>query len=320
MTLEFGITVGIPAYNARKSLEIALDSVLSQTFEGRYEILIVDDGSEDTTANIGRAYELMLPEKVRLIRTPNRGVAAARNTIVQEARFNHLTWLDADDFYMPGKLERQYDALMLWHTVNHTLPGDPYLMVFSNYLMDGKVCRFGRYLGNPERAILAGEFRAYLWASMTATEAYRSIAPFNEVLHRSEDTDWLLRYLKQSKRQLVVTDGEPLVQYHFSTNRDARAVEASFKFMLEHYGDRMKAHGIYDEFVPRRWWEISNFYLSKELFDDMWRCRALAAHFDEPRYGEKLEDELAKLAPEEGKRVRAMCMAAQEMSAIQSTS
>ncbi len=307
MTHESGITIGIPAYNARKTLERAISSALDQTFQGDFEVLIVDDGSQDTTANIALAYALMHPDQVRLIRTPNRGVAAARNVIVREARFDHLTWLDADDYYYPEKLARQHDALMLWHMVGHTLPGDPALMVFSSFTMDGQTHRFAPYLADPEPAILSGRFRAYLWASLTATRAYFDVGAFNEDLHRSEDTDWLLRYLDLGPR-IVATDGDPLIHYHFSTSRNGGAVEAAFSFMLERYGDRMKAHGIFDEHVPRRWWEISNFYASGGQQDDVWRCRANAARLDPQRYREKLDEEVDKLPPGERERARVVCM------------
>lgn len=92
-----GITVGIPAFNARLTLERALDSALSQTVSEPVEIIVVDDGSTDTTANIARSYELMFPDVVRLIRCENRGVAAARNTIVENAKYDHLGPVDKVD-------------------------------------------------------------------------------------------------------------------------------------------------------------------------------------------------------------------------------
>lgn len=291
-----GITIGIPAYNARKTLERAIDSALSQTIKLPIEVLIVDDGSTDTTANIALSYELMHPDCVRLIRVPNRGVAAARNIIVKNARYDHLTWLDADDYYWPHKLETQFDALMMTHMINKTLPGDTYVMVVSPVWIDQKLCDFSAYFADPIKNILKGEFRAYLWATMTATAAYREVGPFNENLHRSEDTDWLLRYLLADSRFLVSTASDrPVVQYHFSTQRDGRRVEESFDYMRETYGREMKAYGIFDEYVPRRYWEISNFYHSNKKWDDMWRCRALAAKYGPATYGERLAKEINSL-------------------------
>lgn len=288
-----GITVGIPAFNARKTLERALDSALSQTVRVPYEIIVIDDGSSDTTANIGLSYALMFPDIVRFIRTKNNGVAAARNTIVREAMYDHLTWLDADDYYFPEKLELQYETLALQYLINRTYSPDPNVMVFSSFLMGNDPYMFGEYFREPEKEILSGRFRAYLWASMVATEAYRVTGEFNEDLHRSEDTDWLLRYLQMEKRQLIDTGAQIVMAYHFSTDRNGKKVEQSLDHMIARYGHLMKAHGIYEEYVPRRYWEISNFYYKNKAWDDMWRCRALAAKYDATRYGGKLQQELS---------------------------
>ncbi len=290
-----GITIGIPAYNGRKTLERALDSALSQTIRLPYEILIVDDGSTDTTANIALSYALMFPSLVRLIRTPNRGVAAARNTIVANALYDHLTWLDADDAYGPEKLELQYDALMLSNAAERCTPANPYMMLFSPFYLNSVIYSFDRYLSDPITHILSGEFRAYLWASMTATESYRRVGPFNETLHRSEDTDWLLRFIMSGGR-LTTTSGKGLMEYRFSTDRNGERVEHSFRYMLETYGAEMKKRGLYEEYVPRRYWEISNFYHHNKRWNDMWRCRAMAARLDPDRFGERLEAELRGLA------------------------
>lgn len=286
----------MPAFNARKTLERAIDSALSQTIKLPVEIIIVDDGSSDTTANIARSYELMYPDRVRLLRTPNGGVAAARNLVVANANYDYLTWLDADDYYEPHKLQVQYDELLTWHMINKTYPGDSYLMVFSPVMIDKKLYNFADYFANPIKNILTGEFRAYLWASMTATASYREIGQFNEALHRSEDTDWLLRYLLAEKRLLISTPPDlPVMQYHFSTQRNGRLVEESFDYMRETYGAQMRELGIFDEYVPRRYWEISNFYHSNKSWNDMWRCRALAVKHGPEAFSARLSQEIASL-------------------------
>jgi len=302
-----GITVGIPAFNARKTLERAIESVLSQEGRTPYEVIVVDDGSTDTTANIALSYALRFSDRIRLIRTQNRGVAAARNTIVAEARYAHLTWLDADDYYFPNKLERQYDALMLHAMVRHDLPDNPDVILFSSFRMGKEIYTFNRYLPEPLADILSGAFRAYLWASLTATEAYRRTGPFNESLHRSEDTDWLLRYLLSGGKTVIATADGPVMNYTFSTDRNGAKVEDSFRFLLTTYGDEMRRLGVFEELVPRRWWEISNFYHRNKNWDDMWRCRAIAAYLDRERYWNRLTAEINALAPNDRDRVSAIC-------------
>jgi glycosyltransferase involved in cell wall biosynthesis len=96
------ISVVIPAYNAAKFITLAVDSVLAQTYPVA-EILIVDDGSIDETAQIVSG----LSSPVRLIRKTNGGPAAARNLGARQAIGDWLAFLDADDSWLPEKLERQ---------------------------------------------------------------------------------------------------------------------------------------------------------------------------------------------------------------------
>lgn len=96
------VSVIIPAYNAADCVGRAIESALAQTYPP-LEILVVDDGSKDNTAEVVARY----PAPVRLIRQANGGTGAARNRAAREARGSWLAWLDADDSWEPTKLERQ---------------------------------------------------------------------------------------------------------------------------------------------------------------------------------------------------------------------
>ena len=99
------ISVVIPVHNGETYLAQAVESVLAQTHRD-LELLVVDDGSTDATASIIRHYAAS-DCRVRCISQENRGVAAAGNRGLEEARFDWAARLDADDVFLPGKLERQ---------------------------------------------------------------------------------------------------------------------------------------------------------------------------------------------------------------------
>lgn len=100
----------MPAYNAAAFIEAALESALGQTYS-RLEILVVDDGSQDNTAALVEAIARR-DARVCLLRQRNAGVAAARNLAIEEAKGEFIAPLDADDIWMPDKIERQVAAMM----------------------------------------------------------------------------------------------------------------------------------------------------------------------------------------------------------------
>jgi glycosyltransferase involved in cell wall biosynthesis len=100
------VSVIIPTYNSARYLEAAVESALAQTCRD-LEILVIDDGSTDETEEVMRRYGAL----VRYLRQPNRGVAVARNRGIAESRGRYLAFLDADDTWLPRKLERQLAAL-----------------------------------------------------------------------------------------------------------------------------------------------------------------------------------------------------------------
>ena len=95
------VSVLMPAYNAEDTIGAAISGVLSQTYTN-VELVVVDDGSTDATPAICRAYG----DRLRLIVTPNRGVAHARNTAAESATGAFLAFCDADDQLLPHMLHR----------------------------------------------------------------------------------------------------------------------------------------------------------------------------------------------------------------------
>jgi len=100
------VTAVIPCYNYGGFVARAIDSVLDQTYPA-VECVVVDDGSTDDTPSILRQFG----ERIRVIRQANSGLSAARNTGISNARGTFVAFLDADDSWVPGKLEAQIALL-----------------------------------------------------------------------------------------------------------------------------------------------------------------------------------------------------------------
>ena len=96
-----------------KFLQEAIDSVFAQT-HSNWELLLVDDGSGDQSSEIARQLARQRPERVRYLEHEghrNRGMSASRNLGIRSARGEYLAFLDADDVWLPHKLERQAPIL-----------------------------------------------------------------------------------------------------------------------------------------------------------------------------------------------------------------
>ena len=109
MCVHMHFSVVIPLYNKQNSIAATLQSVFAQTYTN-YEIIVVDDGSTDRSAEVAEATLLasrLSPLAFRLIRKPNGGVCSARNRGIQEAKYDYIALLDGDDLWDEHYLEEQ---------------------------------------------------------------------------------------------------------------------------------------------------------------------------------------------------------------------
>ncbi len=98
------ISVVIPTYNRAGCVGDAIRSVLAQIFQD-FELIVVDDGSSDNTAEVLSQFG----DKIRILRQQNSGVSAARNAGILAAMGKWIAFLDSDDEWLPGKLQRQME-------------------------------------------------------------------------------------------------------------------------------------------------------------------------------------------------------------------
>lgn len=98
------LSILVPAYKAEAHLHACVSSVVGQGVAG-VEVIVLDDASGDATCAVADRLQAMHPQVVRVCRqAANRGISAARNRLLAEARGRHVWFLDADDLLMPGSL------------------------------------------------------------------------------------------------------------------------------------------------------------------------------------------------------------------------
>jgi glycosyltransferase involved in cell wall biosynthesis len=101
------VSAVIPVFNGERTIARAIDSVLAQRYDGEIEIVVVNDGSTDSTAEVLRGYG----NRIKVMEQPNRGTPASRNAGVRASSGKYLAFLDADDFWLPDKLQMLVDVL-----------------------------------------------------------------------------------------------------------------------------------------------------------------------------------------------------------------
>ncbi|MDQ6769390.1 MAG: glycosyltransferase family 2 protein, partial [Gemmatimonadota bacterium] len=102
------VTVIITTYNYGRFIMEAIQSVLAQTTTAELQIIVVDDGSTDETPDV---LARLSGPRLECVRTPNRGISAARNEGLSRARGDFIAFLDGDDRWMPNKLEYQLEVM-----------------------------------------------------------------------------------------------------------------------------------------------------------------------------------------------------------------
>ncbi|MEO5953382.1 MAG: glycosyltransferase family A protein, partial [Chloroflexia bacterium] len=101
------VSILIPAYNAERWIGESIDSALNQTWP-RKEVIVVDDGSHDSTASVAKQFSQF---GVNVVTQENLGAAAARNRAFALSRGEYIQWLDADDLIAPDKIAKQMEVV-----------------------------------------------------------------------------------------------------------------------------------------------------------------------------------------------------------------
>jgi glycosyltransferase involved in cell wall biosynthesis len=199
MQLQSPVSVIIPAYNAAATIARALDSALAQTYP-RIEVIVVDDCSEDATSDVVSAYD---DPRIRLFRLRhNHGEGGAVNHGITHATGEYIAFLDADDEWLPDKLERQMPLL---------LANPKATLVTCGCRVFDREGRPTDDLGMPAPRSEKGEiWRDLLAASyifkpcvVTRAAALRRVGPFDTTVRIAADQDMWIRLAMEGDVEFV---------------------------------------------------------------------------------------------------------------------
>lgn len=235
------VSVVIPTYNRKATLERAILSVLSQTYTD-WELIIVDDGSTDGTEELVEKY---ISERIHYIKSEvNQGVSKTRNIGIRHAKGEYVAFLDSDDEWVAEKLEKQLKTMQEKGTKvvycrfsrqygeegteimphmerTEKLEGD----IFYELLL-------GNYIGTPTMLI--------------ARDILEEVGGFNEELRNLEDYELILRIAKD----FYIAFTEEILVHTYALN-DSINVNLNYmfiakKYLLELYREEYQRLGVYE--------------------------------------------------------------------------
>lgn len=201
----------VPAYNAEAYLEECLQSILTQKTKYTYQIVLIDDGSTDTTPAIADRYAL--DERVLVIHQQNAGFSGARNTGLKNLFAKYIMFVDSDDALCPGSIDALLDA---------AFAGDYDIVEGGAYSVTADTQKvFFSYPQNEALTTAVGKLHGQPWAKVFKADCFASIV-FPEG-YWFEDSILSFLIYPEKRRIGVVAD----IVYRYRLN--PKGITATFK-------------------------------------------------------------------------------------------
>lgn len=212
------VSVVIPCYNQGSFLATALESVLVQTYRD-LEVIVVDDGSADNTFEVATSFG----GRVRVVRQSNQGLAMARNRGIVEAHGEIIAFLDADDRWLPHKLERQVEVL--------AQSGDVGLVHSAYYLFLADGTRVGEVDSHGVTSVhqLLSQNPIGVLTTVIPRHVLESVGLFDPSVPGCEDWDMWIRV---AARWPIVYLPEPLAEYRLHQGNMSKNVSVMLSSRL----------------------------------------------------------------------------------------
>jgi glycosyltransferase involved in cell wall biosynthesis len=223
------VSVIIPAYNYDEYIRQAVESVLAQSFAD-LEILVVDDGSIDNTRQVVEQIE---DSRLRYLYQDNQGLSSARNTGLRCTDSKYVAFLDADDLWLPSKLELQLGRIERSDRIG---------LVYGGYHV---IDEAGVQIGTRSPRIVDGDWLKHLvlgnfvagsaTTSMLRRECFERVGLFDESLRACEDWDMWLRVAQYYEFGVVDAPMAAIRIHTANMTADSDLMDRYFQIVLDKF-------------------------------------------------------------------------------------
>ncbi len=177
-----GISCIVPVFNGERYIAETIKSILDQTL-APLEIIVVDDGSTDSTHDVLRPFG----DHIQIVTQKNQGPSGARNRGLEQSRGEFVAFLDADDLWIPEKLELQIERM---DEMPHAQLCSGHIKSFWIPELDHERVQLENHPYHQSRALLSP------CTVLTRREIFERVGRFDPELQNGEDTDWFMRAMK----------------------------------------------------------------------------------------------------------------------------
>jgi glycosyltransferase involved in cell wall biosynthesis len=230
------ISVIVPAYQREKHLGATLGSIVAQSYRP-LEIVVVDDGSTDRTSAVAQSYP-----HVRYVHQNNQGPPAARNTGLANSNGEFIAFLDADDLWPAGKLQKQFDFL----TSN---PGTFCVLGKMKNFLDDEI-DLPSWV--PASAMSDDADALSLGASLIRRESFSRIGGFDTNCWYGDDLDWFIRLREAGLHMAVMKEVQLLRRIHLDNiSRNQSKLAKQYLRIIKAHIDRRR-NALNHQTLPKR--------------------------------------------------------------------
>lgn len=237
---DIKLSVIIPAYNAGKTIECCLDSLLQSVQQAPVEIICVDDGSKDNTWDILQSYSNKY-DCLRIFHKENGGVGSARNLGLFQAVGNYIAWVDSDDYVTTD-----------WYATIHSVleKYKPDCLVFDYFYTQDNIDE-PWHIALPEKVDLNSfvyeqslerELKNFLWNQVIRASLLKKVK-FNEMYHMLEDYDVLTQVTPKFEKIVHIDK----CLYHYVQNESSLTHTISSEVCWKNIGIVKTRYDYYSE-------------------------------------------------------------------------
>jgi glycosyltransferase involved in cell wall biosynthesis len=222
--MEKSVSVVVPVYNAGRYLKKCLNSIINRTY-GNTEIILVDDGSTDDSAEICKRFAEK-DSRVRLIMQENKGVSEARNTGIANSNGDYIAFIDSDDWISENYIA---DLVTACERENAQCGVSSIMNIYGSHNSMNSICRYEvtKDSGSAKEFFGSAYIYGFAWGKLFRSDIIRqNKLRFEPDIKACEDVVFTLQYLKNTEKILTV----PSAVYYYNHLRSGNLVSKFYEY------------------------------------------------------------------------------------------